>query len=254
MDDPTTASAARPTGSGSDLVETLKRNRPPQQTDSAGWKAQQTSDDEVHSERWLLSYADFVTLLMVLFMVLYALQLVKAKDVAINQLRSRPVAQATQQSGDASQRAEESRPAERGALQMQLSALTEQGQVRLSQDSRGVEIDINANTLFNSGDARLLPQSKAVLTQVAAALKANSKHDILVEGHTDSVPIATAKYESNWELSSARAGAVVRFLIDQGLEPQRLSAMGRADNVPAAIGDDPETLAKNRRVTILVQN
>jgi chemotaxis protein MotB len=98
-----------------------------------------------------------------------------------------------------------------------------------------------------------LPDSEGVLDQVAAALKDYSTHNILVEGHTDSTPISTAKYESNWELSSARAGAVVRFFVDKGIEPHRLAAIGRSDNMPLLIGDDAAARAANRRVTILVQ-
>jgi chemotaxis protein MotB len=92
-----------------------------------------------------------------------------------------------------------------------------------------------------------------VLSQVASVLKNYSSSNILVEGHSDSVPISNGKYESNWELSSARAGAVVRFLVDKGIEPHRLAAIGRADNIPLVIGDDEAARAANRRVTILVQ-
>jgi chemotaxis protein MotB len=98
----------------------------------------------------------------------------------------------------------------------------------------------------------LLPQALGVLGQVAAALREQSS-DVLVEGHTDSVPISNAKFESNWELSSARAGSVVRFLVEQGVAPHRLAAVGRADNFPLVLGDDAASLAMNRRVTIIVQ-
>jgi chemotaxis protein MotB len=99
----------------------------------------------------------------------------------------------------------------------------------------------------------LVPESFDVLNQVALILKNHSTNNILVEGHTDSLPISTAKYESNWELSSARAGAVVRFLVDKGIEPHRLAAIGRADNFPLVMGDDAAARTANRRVTILVQ-
>ena len=75
----------------------------------------------------------------------------------------------------------------------------------------------------------------------------------MVEGHTDQQNIATERFASNWELSSARAAAVVRLLIAQGVQPIRLVALGRADTVPAALGDTPEAMAKNRRVTIFIQ-
>jgi chemotaxis protein MotB len=123
----------------------------------------------------------------------------------------------------------------------------------MRESARGVEIEINAKILFRSGEAHLMQDSDAVLDQVATALKEHSAQQILVEGHTDSVPISTTKYESNWELSSARAGSLVRFLVDRGIEPHRLTAIGRADNIPAVMGDDPLARAANRRVVIIVQ-
>jgi chemotaxis protein MotB len=123
----------------------------------------------------------------------------------------------------------------------------------MRESARGVEIEINAKILFRSGEAHLIQDSDAVLNQVATALKEHSAQQILVEGHTDSVPISTTKYESNWELSSARAGSLVRFLVDRGIEPHRLAAIGRADNIPAVMGDDPLARAANRRVVIIVQ-
>jgi chemotaxis protein MotB len=233
----------------SPLAETL-RAAPARPEPLRPWSPKEDLDEEMHSERWLLSYADFITLLMVLFMMLYALQLVKARDVATSDFRSKPV--------QASSEPKSTLPTpvisiEKQAFLARISALADQGLVKFSEDARGVELDINATVLFTSGDARLLPQARKILTPVANALKGSAKEQILVEGHTDSVPIATVKYESNWELSSARAGAVVRFFVEQGIEPYRLAAMGRADNVPAALGDDPEALARNRRVTILVR-
>jgi len=134
-----------------------------------------------------------------------------------------------------------------------LAPLQDNRQITISHTPQGVEIAINAKVLFNSGDARLLPESFAVLDRIAAVLRDRAKNNILVEGHTDSLPIATAKYESNWELSSARAGAVVRFFADKGIEAHRMAAIGRADNFPLIIGNDAAANAANRRVTILVE-
>lgn len=222
------------------------------------WSPKEDLEEEVNAERWLLSYADFITLLMVLFMMLYALQLVKAKDAATADQRAQPVAAATAPPAEGQTEAPAEPPRlppnpDRAIFVARIAPLAEQGNLRFAQDARGVELDISAGVLFNSGDARLLPQARKLLQPVAAALRAVPRQQVLVEGHTDSIPIATAKYESNWELSSARAGAVVRYFVDQGIEPYRLVAMGRADNVPAALGDDADSLARNRRVTILVR-
>lgn len=206
----------------------------------SSWTPKDAGDgEEAESKRWLLPYADFITLLMVLFMTLYALQLVKEKDVAIKQLES-----GTPQVAEQDNQMDE--------VLATLRAFRDSGQIKLAQDARGVEIAVNSKLLFHSGDARLLPDAYPVLQQIAAVLNTYPNQHILVEGHTDSQPISNAKYESNWELSSARAGAVVRHLVDQGVPPFRLSAMGRADNVPAAIGNDPISMAANRRVSILL--
>lgn len=201
-------------------------------------------EDEASQERWLLSYADFITLLMVLFMMLYALQLVKVEDINANNARS------TASPRDASPQTAIS--TQENLWLEELAPLVDQGLVRWMRDKRGLEININAGTLFSSAEAKLLPQSKPVLIQIAKVLRHWENNLILVEGHTDSQPISTDKFESNWELSSARAGSVVRYFVDQGLAPNRLTAMGRADNVPASLGDTAADRAKNRRVTIRV--
>lgn len=135
-----------------------------------------------------------------------------------------------------------------------LEPLRDTGQITLASASHGIEIAINAKVLFYSGDARLLPEAVGVLNQVAVVLRDHSANNILVEGHTDSSPISTAKYESNWELSSARAGSVVRFFADKGIEARRMAAIGRADNFPLILGDTASARAANRRVTILVED
>jgi chemotaxis protein MotB len=212
-------------------------------------------------ERWLLSYSDLVTTLMVLFLALYAIQLAKYRELEVKILetkhsvkaQSSPAALTPSLSHNSSSSADARAMQGRTELLALLKALHDQGRINFTEEPDGIEIAINAKILFNAGDAHLLPDSYGVLQQVAAALKDHSTQNILVEGHTDSTPISTARYESNWELSSARAGAVVRFFVDRGIEPHRLAAVGRADNIPLMIGDDAVARAANRRVTILVQ-
>ncbi|MFM0168152.1 OmpA family protein [Paraburkholderia sediminicola] len=203
-----------------------------------------TADEgEEKSGRWLISYADLITTLMVLFLALYVLQLSKTRELEIKALERHVVTEATSATPDASKK----------RLLSLLEPLQDNRQITISNAAQGVEIAINAKILFNSGDARLLPESFGVLNQIAGVLRDRSKNNILVEGHTDNAPISTAKYESNWELSSARAGAVVRFFADKGIEAHRMAAIGRADNFPLIIGDDVAARAANRRVTILVE-
>ncbi|MFM0058889.1 OmpA family protein [Paraburkholderia phytofirmans] len=209
--------------------------------DKTGYDAD--DEGEAQSGRWLISYSDLITTLMVLFLALYVLQLAKTRELEIKALERHVTTEAAPATPDASKK----------QLLSLLKPLRDNRQITISNAAQGVEIAINAKILFNSGDARLLPESFDVLTQIAGVLRDRSKHNILVEGHTDNVPISTAKYESNWELSSARAGAVVRFFADKGIEAHRMAAIGRADNFPLIIGDDAAARAANRRVTILVE-
>ncbi|MBR8069132.1 OmpA family protein [Burkholderia cenocepacia] len=217
-------------------------------TDSAS--AANRDDDELEgaqSGRWLISYADLITTLMVLFLALYVLQLAK-----YNALDARYQTLARQAGGAATASIDAAKSDPAPPWLALLDSLKSNGRISLVKAPHGVEIGIDAKILFNVGDARLLPDSSPVLNQIAQALSAHATGDILVEGHTDSVPIANAKYESNWELSSARAGSVVRYLTERGVAPHRLAAIGRADTQPLVAGDDAASRARNRRVTIFV--
>ncbi|MEK6353796.1 MAG: OmpA family protein [Burkholderia cenocepacia] len=200
-----------------------------------------------HSGRWLISYADLITTLMVLFLALYVLQLAK-----YNALDARYQTLARQAGGAATASVDAAKSDPAPPWLALLDSLKSNGRISLVKAPHGVEIGIDAKILFNVGDARLLPDSSPVLNQIAQALSEHATGDILVEGHTDSVPIANAKYESNWELSSARAGSVVRYLTERGVAPHRLAAIGRADTQPLVAGDDAASRARNRRVTIFV--
>ena len=213
-------------------------------------------DAEILSERWLISYSDLVTTLMVLFIALYAMQLAKnreneTKKLALTPIEKNHVGDATGQIPRTA--ALEQLQASKRELISSLNVLRDKQEILIRESARGVEIEINAKTLFRSGEAHLMQDSYVVLNQVTTALMKHSAQQILVEGHTDSVPISTTKYESNWELSSARAGSLVRFLVDKGIEPHRLAAIGHADNIPAVMGDDTLARAANRRVVIIVQ-
>ncbi|MBJ9754850.1 OmpA/MotB family protein [Burkholderia cepacia] len=214
-----------------------------------GASAADRDDHEVEgaqSGRWLISYADLITTLMVLFLALYVLQLAKynALDARYQTL--------ARQAGGAASAADAATPDRAPPWLALLDSLKSNGRISLVKAPHGVEIGIDAKILFNVGDARLLPDSSPVLNQIAQALSEHATGDILVEGHTDTQPIANAKYESNWELSSARAGSVVRYLTERGVAPHRLAAIGRADTQPLVAGDDAASRARNRRVTIFV--
>ncbi|MGE4351452.1 MAG: OmpA family protein [Bdellovibrionales bacterium] len=122
-------------------------------------------------------------------------------------------------------------------------------------------MEMNSAAFFDSGSAILRPKGKEVLTQVAEKIKGDAfkAYRITVEGHTDDTPISTLQFPSNWELSTARAAAVVHFFLEQGLPAERLRAAGYADTFPKVPNRDdkgtalPENQAKNRRVVIKLE-
>lgn len=227
-------------------------------------------------DRWLISYADFVTLLFAFFVVMYSISSVneekyKTFGTALNSAfgqqagtispteKSNPqepgillmVDPQTARLGAQQRKIQEHMKSLNAGLSQVLSELISQRQVSVNQTKRGVEIDISASTLFKTGEAALQPGSQEVLRQVAAVL-GKEEFPIEVEGHTDDVPIATTQFPSNWELSSARASSVVRLLIDNGVPESRLAVVGLAANQPLAPNDSLENRAKNRRVTITI--
>jgi chemotaxis protein MotB len=113
-----------------------------------------------------------------------------------------------------------------------------------------IVLQLEGDLMFGSGDARLNPRALPVLSIIAGKLRA-TEYSLDIVGHTDDVPIATAVYPSNWELSAARAGQAVRYLTEQGVEPRRLRAIGQADTVPVAANDGPKNRAANRRVELI---
>lgn len=232
-------------------------------------------EEDPSHERWLVSYADFVTLLFAFFVVMYAVstvnegkyrvisdslnaafrhdRVVRPPDSMPTAARvMTPVPRPAVKTGDPVRREQEQRLLGlAGAITDALRPLVQSGQVRLAQTANGLAVEINASVLFAPAQATLQADSAATLSTVAALL-ALVDNAVRVEGHTDSVPIAGGPYPSNWELSSARASAVVRLFVASGVEPARLTAIGHADNRPVEPNDTAEGRARNRRVTLLI--
>ena len=233
------------------------------------------------NERWLVSYADFITLLFAFFVVMYALSSVsEGKYSALkNSLgeafagigagapASMPPAGAAsmpelpmRRFARAAQTEQEQRSQREQREQMQsiaqdilgvLDSLVRDGHVKVTQSKRGVSVEINASVLFASGQAQLRADSVRALGQVARVLSSGAQ-GIQVEGYTDNAPISTAQFPSNWELSAARAASVLRLFIDGGVAPQRLSVIGYGPNRPVTGNDTPVERARNRRVTVMI--
>lgn len=126
-------------------------------------------------------------------------------------------------------------------------------EVEVVVNQRSVSLRINSEILFGTGQADLSPHGQDVLKRMAALL-ASKGYDIVVEGHTDSIPVrSNSRYPSNWELSTDRAGSVVRFLLAGGIDKAHLRAVGFADTRPIATNQDAQGRARNRRVELVIE-
>lgn len=240
------------------------------------------------SERWLITYADMITLLMVMFVVFFAMATVDLKKfkAAAQSLKegfgaSKPETVAVGQGAepvpifDTAGGAEPLEGAGIGAgespidifefpkfaetLEQQIKeSFEKEGMfdvegVTVDYNQRGITITISPdNILFDSGKASLKPEFKKVLDVLGPTLL-SLPNRIQIEGHTDNVPINTVVFPSNWELSTARASAVLRYLVSGvGVPVSRLSAAGYADSHPVDTNETKEGKARNRRVEIVI--
>ena len=126
------------------------------------------------------------------------------------------------------------------------------GQIEIERLRGQLHVRALEQILFDSGSTTIKPEGTEVLAKVAEQIRQIPNHRVRVEGHTDTVPIATARFPSNWELSAARAAGVVRFLVEQGLEPALLEAVGRGAHLPIADNATREGRARNRRIEIVL--
>ena len=181
---------------------------------------------EVNTDDWQGTYGDCVTLLLCFFVMLLAAS--KMDTVMFEQIRSGMTREFMDRQVD--------KPIAllRSDLDDDLRALKMDETTTLGSDHMGLILDIESDTFFNSGSAVLKANAIPVLRRLASTLNA-TRYNIFrfeVQGHTDDSPIHTDQFPSNWELSAARASAVTRFLIDNGIDPTRLRAVGLADNQP----------------------
>lgn len=231
-------------------------------------------DDPDNHERWLVSYADFITLLFAFFVVMYAISSVNTGKyrvlsdalgsafgrspilpTAAGQMSilagAQPRLLANQKRDYAVRREREQLTDMARDIQKALAPLVSQGKVHVTQSNRGINVEINASVLFAPGEAKLTNESGQALRAVASVLKSD-KHALQVEGYTDNVPINTPLFASNWELSAVRASSVVRLLIDSGIDENRLIAVGHGANNPVGPNDTLEGRSRNRRVEVMI--
>ena len=227
--------------------------------------------------RWVISYADFVTMLLALFMVLFAtsgLGDTKIKDVnkSIQKVFSAKEVNVQNVTNENVKNIENKQTSDKlfdetantildgndGILDGQkiIDIIKEDVDlntaVKVLKTDRGVVIRLNDTMLFDAGSAIIKPQAQESLNKIALSLT-KFKNPVLIEGHTDAMPIKSEKYPSNWELSTARATNIIKYLTQtHKLPPDRLSAVGYGEYMPIAENTSPQGRAKNRRVDIIV--
>lgn len=237
-------------------------------------------DEHENLERWMVSYADFVTLLFAFFVVMYAISSVNEGKYKVlsnsltNAFRNITGADGghviiitpgtpptlTRPVGKPDKVADVRRSEERDRMKNVakdimdvLQPLVAQGKVRLLETSRGVTIEINDSVLFAPGQAKLQPASVSAMRLIGQVL-AGADFPITIEGHTDNIPINTPQFPSNWELSALRATTVLRLFNEGGVGAERLTAIGYGDTRPVETNTTTDGRARNRRVSILIDS
>ncbi len=244
-------------------------------------------------ERWLVSYADFITLLFAFFVVMYSISsvndgkyrvlsntLVEAFEAPVRSVDPIQVGEELRtldpQIGDLvvpEQNPPDSLPqdplesensgnsvteiktldAVKDALVQALQEYSGQGLVNVTRTERGIAVEMKSSMLFESGSARLSREALKALRKVILIVKPLSNL-INVEGHTDNVPISTVSFPSNWELSAARAASVVHYFAKLGVASERMAAIGYGEFRPLSSNDSAEGRKNNRRVNLLIMS
>jgi chemotaxis protein MotB len=239
-------------------------------------------NDRDNTDRWLVSYADFITLLFAFFVVMYSLSsinegkyrilsnsLMQAFRSASLNTEGPPVTTPViapsspdvpiklprmhDKQSTAREQAARKMHEMAGNIRRVLEPITGDNKVRVTEGAFGVTVEINASALFSPGEAVLGNEANAALRAVAGVIS-DTEFPIMVEGHTDTNPINNLRFPSNWELSAARASSVVRLFVENGVSPQRLTAAGYADQRPIADNSTDAGRARNRRVAIMLES
>ncbi len=245
-------------------------------------------DESENHERWLVSYADFVTLLFAFFVVMYSISSINdskyanlsealdeafSKSGKINKVSDpieigkepttiRPIIldNPTTDEIDKQRQLSEEILKERRQLQLVseqfedvLQPYIENDLIEVKRNDFWIELEMNSQLLFLSGEAELSRKAHPVLKKIAEVVR-RMPNVINIEGHTDNVPIDTLEFPSNWDLSSARATSVVRQFIQNGIKPNRLSAVGYGEFHPVADNMNKAGRIKNRRVVLVLMS
>jgi len=200
-------------------------------------------DDNQGTGIWLTIYSDLTTNLTLFFLILYAFTRLSSSQqqglyTALSQMAGSRAPVTVKQPTMQEQTDELSKK------------LGEYGHVEMNEQR--IKITLPSPVLFDLGKAELKPQARTILQAIASSIK-NISNPIVIEGHTDNLPITGGQFSSNWELSAARAYSVIRYYIDElKFPPDRLSALGYGEYHPVAPNDTEENRAKNRRIEIII--
>ena len=238
-------------------------------------------EEHVNLERWLVSYADFITLLFAFFVVMYAISSVNEgkyrvlSDTLTEVFQTQPSAPTPIEFDNALSdqprladdpdfidlpipESDDNLTPDNPELETLSEEITKMVQPLIDDDLINVkktdfwlEIDIKSSILFRSGEAKLSEDAEDILATIASLLN-SYPNDIQVEGFTDNVPIKTRNFPSNWELSSSRAASVVHLFEEEGVEPKRMQAIGYGEHRPIADNGTAEGRNANRRVNLVV--
>ncbi len=228
---------------------------------------------DTNTSGWLTTFNDLVTLLMVFFVLVFSTSSIDntvLKEFSgalqsgfgvLRQGRQAPV-QVVDLEQPIEQQDSSPRPATTDNLHPssghteevahRIQALNDMEGIQVTSSDQGIHITLEGNILFDFGKADLYPQSAALLTRIADAIR-DMNLSVRIEGHTDNVPIQTRRYPSNWELSTARAVQVLRHFVErESLAPDRFSAVGYGDARPRYANDTAEQRSRNRRVEVIL--
>jgi chemotaxis protein MotB len=221
-----------------------------------------TDEECVNGQGWLTTFNDMATLLMVFFVLLFAMGSLDVRRFknfqnalqsamgVLHEGRHAPVGLISEETKIEAPATETSQAS--AASNDPLEQIQQTQGLEATYTPRGIQLTLNDSLLFRSGSATLTAVGENLLQRVSRIIKPIGRR-IRVEGHSDNVPIATARYPSNWELSTARAVNVVKYFIHQGrIDPRLLSAVGYADVKPRVSNDSKADRAKNRRVEIIL--
>ncbi len=226
--------------------------------------------EHVNHERWLVSYADFITLLFAFFVVMFAVSQVDSKKMGrFSESFAKAVGVELMPGGQTMLPSEPNElPSQKpmgngqGSLTQDLKNILAELKVRSKRDGNMEKLQVVErqnelvirlpdNLVFDSGDDRIKEPARVVIANIAKSL-AGKKVNLRVEGHTDNRPISTPRFRSNWELSTARATSVIAELAKSELDPKSLSAAGYGEFHPVASNDTPAGRAQNRRVDLVI--